>query len=53
MLYNYNKLVKTDFDEGKIENTEKILEELNIFMKSSNFVMDNHLNGMLNQYWSI
>ena len=31
LLYNYNKLVKTD---------EKILTELNIFMKSSNFVMD-------------
>ena len=40
LLYNYNKLVKTDFDEGTTENTEKILEELNIFMKSSNFVVD-------------
>ena len=40
LLYNYHKLIKTDFDEGKIENTEKILNELNIFMKSSNFVMD-------------
>ena len=40
LLYNYNKLVKTDFDEGTTENTEKILTELNIFMKSSNFVMD-------------
>ena len=40
LLYNYHKLVKTDFDEGTTENTEKILNELNIFMKSSNFVMD-------------
>ena len=43
LLYNYHKLVKTDFDEGTTENTEKILTELNIFMKSSNFVMDNSI----------
>ena len=40
LLFNYHKLVKTDFDVGTTENTEKILEELNIFMKSSNFVID-------------
>ena len=40
LLYNYHKLVKTDFDEGTTEDTEKILIELNKFMKSSNFVMD-------------
>ena len=40
LLYNCNKLVKTDFDEGTTENTESILKELNIFMKSSNFVVD-------------
>ena len=40
LLYNYNKLVKTDFEIGKIENTNKILTELKIFMKSSNFVVD-------------
>ena len=40
LLYNYHKLVKTDFDEGTTENTEKILIELNKFMKSSNFVME-------------
>ena len=40
LLYNYNKLVKTDFDEGKTENTERILFELKNFMKSSNFVKD-------------
>ena len=43
LLYNYNKLVKTDFDEGTTENTEKILKELNIFMKSSNFVVDDSI----------
>ena len=37
LLYNYNKLVKTDFEEGKTENTEKILNELKTLMKSSNF----------------
>ena len=40
LLYNYNKLVKTDFDEGTTDNTENILKELNMFMKSSNFVVD-------------
>ena len=43
LLYNYHKLVKTDFDDGTTENTEKILKELNMFMKSSNFVMDNSI----------
>ena len=37
LLYNYDKLVKTDFDEGTTENTVKILNELNYFMKSGNF----------------
>jgi len=37
LLYNHNKLVKTDFDEGTTENTVKILNELNYFMKSSNY----------------
>ena len=40
LLYNYNKFIKTDFDEGTTENTTKILKEINIFMKSSNFVVD-------------
>ena len=25
LLYNYHKLVKTDFDEGTTDNTEKII----------------------------
>ena len=40
LLGNYNKLVETDFDEGKTENTEQILNELKKLMKSSNFVAD-------------
>ena len=43
LLYNYNKLVKTDFDKGTTENTQSILKELNIFMKSSNFVVDSSI----------
>jgi len=40
LLYNNNKLVRTDFEEGKTENTKTILMELKNFMKSSNFVVD-------------
>ena len=40
LLYNNNKLVKTDFGEGKTKNTKTILMELRNFMKSSNFVLD-------------
>ena len=40
LLYNYNKLAKKDFDDVKELNTENILKKLNIFMKSSNFVVD-------------
>ena len=40
LLYNFDKLVKTNFEPGTIESTEKILEELNILMQSSYFVMD-------------
>ena len=40
LLYNYNKLVKTDFDEGTTGNTINILNELKKYMKSSNFVVD-------------
>ena len=37
LLYNYNYLSKTDFNEAKIETTEEILQEL---LKSSNSMMD-------------
>lgn len=40
LLYNSNKLVRTDFEEGKTKNTQTILMELKNFMKSSNFVVD-------------
>jgi len=42
LLYNYNKLVITDFDEDKIkiENTEKILIEMKNIKKSSNFMKE-------------
>ena len=37
LLYNYNYLLKTDFNEGKFNNTEEILVEL---LKSSSSVFD-------------
>ena len=40
LLYNFDKLIKTNFEPGTIETTEKILEELNILMKSPYFVID-------------
>ncbi len=40
LLYNYQNLVKTDFDEGTTVNTIKILKELKKFMKSSNYIID-------------
>ena len=49
MLYNYFKLIKTDFDEGKTGNTIDILQQLNIFMQSSNFVVD----GTIPSEWYI
>ena len=49
LLYNYFKLNKTDFDEGTIGNTIDILKQFNIFMKSSNFVVD----GTIPSEWYI
>ena len=40
LLCNYNELIKTDFEECRTLNTETILKNLNILMKSPNFVMD-------------
>ena len=40
ILYNIKKLKKTDFNEGTIEYTVTILKELNTFIKSSNFVIN-------------
>ena len=43
ILYNYRTLVKSDFDEKNITKTEKILNELLLFMKSSNFLTDGNI----------
>ena len=40
ILYNYRMLVKTDFEEDKIDSTIDILTELKRFMKSSNNIID-------------
>ena len=40
ILYNYRMLVKTDFEDDKIEDTKSILTELKRFMKSSNNIID-------------
>ena len=43
LLFNFDKLVKTNFVSGTTENTEKILKELSILMKSSYFVIDGNI----------
>ena len=40
ILYNYQILVKTDFNEGTTDKMEDIFKELQLFMKSTNFVVD-------------
>ena len=40
LLYNFDKLVDNNFNPDKIENTEKILNELKVLMKSEYFVID-------------
>jgi hypothetical protein len=40
ILYNYMELVKKDFNESSISNIKDILNQLKIFLKSSNFVVD-------------
>ena len=40
LLYNYRTLVKTDFDQGTISDTNSILNEIKKFIKSSDFVID-------------
>ena len=40
LLNNYNKLVITDFVRSEIGNTKDILNQLDILMKSSNYVID-------------
>ena len=40
LLYNFHTLVKTDFDEGTLSNTNSILKEIKKYIKSSDFVID-------------
>ena len=40
LLYNFHTLVKTDFDQGLILDTNSILKEIKKYIKSSDFVID-------------
>ena len=40
LLYNYRKLIITEFEEGTMTNTLNILKVLKTFIKSSNYVVD-------------
>ena len=40
LLYNYIELVRKDFNENSVSNIKDILNQLKIFLKSSNFVVD-------------
>ena len=44
LLYNFDKLEVKNFNPDKIQSTEKILDELNILMKSAYFVIDGTIN---------
>ena len=43
LLYNYRKLIITDFDQGNTSNTVDILKILKTFIKSSNYVVDDSI----------
>ena len=43
LLYNFDKLIESNFEIDSIENTEKIFQHLNILMKSPYFVMNNEI----------
>ena len=43
LLYNFDRLIETNFEPDTIENTEKIFEELNFLMNSSYYVFDNSI----------
>ena len=43
LLYNFDKLVESNFQIDSIENTEKIFSHLNILMKSPYFVINNEI----------
>ena len=43
LLYNYRKLIITDFEQGTISNTKDILVILKTFVKSSNYLVDDSI----------
>ena len=43
LLYNFDKLVESNFEIDSIENTEKIFQHLNILMNSPYFVINNDI----------
>ena len=43
LLYNYRKLIITDFDQGTTSNTIDILRILKTFIKCSNYVVDDSI----------
>ena len=43
LLYNYRKLIITDFDKGTTSNTIDILKIIKAFIKSSNYVVDDSI----------
>ena len=40
LLYNFRALVKTDFEQGTLNDTSQILKEIKKYIKSSDFVID-------------
>ena len=43
LLYNYRKLIITDFEQGTMSNTKDILVILKTFVKSSNYLVDDSI----------
>ena len=43
LLYNYRGLVETDFQESQMNNTLEIFKKLRLFMKSTDFVVDDRI----------
>ena len=43
LLYNYRGLIETDFQEGQKNSTLDILKKLRLFMKSTDFVLDDRI----------
>ena len=43
LLYNYRMLIETDFEEREVNNTLDIFKKLRIYMKSTDFVVDERI----------